>query len=1205
MPATKSTFKRNLLVGFGFSMVLLIVSSVASYTSIQSLLRSANLVEHTNQVIEQLENTISVMKDAETGQRGFLLTGKTEFLTPYTGAKEKALASLQQVKELTLDNPEQQKRQLQLYQAVIGRFEKLESLIGQRKLNTLISVEDLEEGRKHMDQIRTITAEMKISEQVLMKQRTEKMNQFANTTPILILVASVLSLLITIVFFARLNNDYQNRLALQIELIEKDKDITRRIGLIKDIADKVSSGDYAIRVQDEGQDGLGNLSYSLNKMAGALQYSFGMLADKEWLQTGIATLNNKMLGEREIKPLANAITEFVVNYTGSAVGAFYISNGGAGLVLAGSFAFSESEKRERVALGEGLVGQCASSRQLLFLKNVPEENISISFAAGEIKPKEIVAIPIVFENNIMGVLELASLDVFTANELAFIDIVSSNIGIVLNTSQNRVRLQELLEETQQQSEELQAQHAELENMNVELEIKTEKLQASEEELRVQQEELMQANQELEEKAVSLEEKNQLISERNFDIQKKAEELALSTKYKSEFLANMSHELRTPLNSILLLSRLMAENLENTSSPEHIEYANVIQSSGQGLLTLINEILDLSKIESGKMELEYGAVTIASIVADAKATFQPMANEKQIAFETEVDPTLPASIESDNTRLGQIIKNLLSNALKFTSKGFIKLAIKRPANHPGFIDFTVTDSGIGIAKEKIELVFEAFRQADGSTRRKYGGTGLGLSITRELVKLLGGEIRVESELDKGSSFTISLPIEKPDPDQSATDSFGLPQPIAIEFKNEPAKASTKPAVTRFLSEKIPENIPDDRDSILPNDKVIVIVEDDINFAKSLLDYTRSQGYKGVVAVRGDEGIELVNQFLPSGVLLDIQLPIKDGWEVMDDLKSNTRTRHIPVHIMSSYEVRNKSLSQGAIDFINKPVGPEKIQEIFQKIEYIIEHHPKKVLIIEENTKHAKALAYFLESFNVNTEIRHSINEGISALEKEDANCVILDMGIPGSQSYDTLEQVKQTPGLENLPIIIFTGKSLSKTEEMRIRQYADSIVVKTAHSYRRILDEVSLFLHLMEENKQPQEKTQRRLGGMNDVLQSKTVLVADDDVRNIFSITKALENFKMTILPAIDGKEALQQLDKQKPDVILMDMMMPEMDGYETIKRIRSYPKYKNLPIIAVTAKAMSGDREKCIAAGASDYITKPVDIDQLLSLLRVWLYETS
>lgn len=1200
----KSTFKRNLLIGFGLSMVLLIVSSVASYTSIQALLHSARLVEHTNEVIDEVEGTLSALKDAETGQRGFLLTGKAEFLSPYTGAKERALASLQKIKELTVDNAEQQQNHLKLYEAVIPRFARLENLIEQRKTSGIISVEDMEEGRKRMDAIRLITGQMKLKEEVLMKERTDKMNKFAGTTPVLILVASALSLLITVTFFVRLNNDFQGRVALQNELIAKDQDITRRITLIKEIADKVSSGDYAIRVQDEGQDGLGSLSYSLNKMAASLQYSFGLLADKEWLQTGIAALNNKMLGEKEIGPLANNITEFVAEYTRSSVAAFYVYNDHSSLILAGSFAFTGKENREKLSPGEGLVGQCAINKKILFLKDVPDENISISYAAGELKPKEIVAIPILFENDLKGVLELASLYPFTTNELAFINIISANIGVVLNTAQNRLKLQELLEETQSQAEELQAQHTELENMNMELEMKTERLQASEEELRVQQEELLQANQELEEKAVSLEEKNQLISERNFEVQKKAEELALSTRYKSEFLANMSHELRTPLNSILLLSRLMAENLENTSSQEHMEYAKVIQSSGQGLLTLINEILDLSKIESGKMDLEYGQVTIASIVADAKAIFKPMANEKNISFETVVDPTLPSTIESDYNRLGQIVKNLLSNALKFTSEGFVKLEIKTAEKNPNFIDITVTDSGIGIAKDKLDLVFEAFRQADGSTRRKYGGTGLGLSITRELIKLLGGQIVVESEPEKGSSFTVTLPIERPV--AGALDDQQMPQKTSFEAaRDEPNKVSSEPAPTRYLSDFIPENIPDDRANIQPGDKSIVIVEDDINFAKSLLEYTRSQGYKGIVAVRGDEGIELVNRFLPSGVLLDIQLPVKDGWEVMDDLKSNTKTRHIPVHIMSSYEVKSKSLSQGAIDFINKPVGPEKIQEIFQKIEYIIEHNPKKVLIVEENTKHAKALAYFLESFNVNTEISNNIQDGILALEKEDANCVILDMGIPGPQSYETLEQVKLTPGLEHLPIIIFTGKSLSKTEEIRIRQYADSIVVKTAHSYRRILDEVSLFLHLMEENKQSQSQVKRRLGGMNDVLQNKTVLVADDDVRNIFSITKALENYKMTILPAIDGKEALNQLEKQKPDVILMDMMMPEMDGYETIKRIRSYPKYRNLPIIAVTAKAMSGDREKCIAAGASDYITKPVDIDQLLSLLRVWLYETS
>jgi len=705
---------------------------------------------------------------------------------------------------------------------------------------------------------------------------------------------------------------------------------------------------------------------------------------------------------------------------------------------------------------------------------------------------------------------------------------------------------------------------------------------------------------LEERSRLLEERNQVISERNIEIQLKADQLAQTTKYKSEFLANMSHELRTPLNSILLLSRLMYENQENNLTPDQIEYARVIQSSGNGLLSLIDEILDLSKIEAGKMELEYQRISIKEIVDSMRALFNPMATEKNIEFRTAIASDVPEIIETDKMRLEQIVRNLVSNAIKFTSVGYVSLHVHKDHADSQFIRITIKDTGIGIPKDKHAQVFEAFRQADGSTRRKFGGTGLGLSISKELMKLLGGDITLTSEPDKGSEFSLSIPVSR----EVKTRTLQIKEEKIIE--TPPTVESLPKPEKKFISTFIPEDVPDDRSQIKEGDKVILIVEDDSNFAKSLLDYTRKKGYKGIVSVRGDEGIELAKQFLPAGILLDIQLPVKSGWEVMEELKNSQETRHIPVHIMSSYEMKNESLSKGAVNFINKPFAFEQMQDVFQKIEYVLTHHPKKVLIVEENAKHAKALAYFLETYDVSLDITNQVDNAITSLKNDLVDCVILDMGIPDQKSYDVLESLKKTPGLEHIPIIIFTGKSLSQAEEIKIKQYADSIVVKTAHSYKRMLDEVSLFLHLMERDGSQETELKRphKLGSLQDVLKNKTVLVADDDMRNIFSLTKALEKYKMNVIAAVDGKDALQKL-KENPnvDVVLMDMMMPEMDGYESTAAIRKNPKYKNLPIIAVTAKAMMGDRAKCLNAGASDYITKPVDVDQLFSLLRVWLYE--
>jgi len=736
----------------------------------------------------------------------------------------------------------------------------------------------------------------------------------------------------------------------------------------------------------------------------------------------------------------------------------------------------------------------------------------------------------------------------------------------------------------------------LEGLNAELEAQTQRIQTSEEELRVQQEELLQSNQELEERTSLLEEKNQLIQERNLDIQHKAELLEQSTKYKSEFLANMSHELRTPLNSILLLSKLMSDNKE--LDKEYIEYAEVIQSSGQGLLGLIDEILDLSKIEAGKMKLEFGDINIAEVATDMHSLFNPLAKNKQLDLVIDIDNTL-TSVNTDKMRLEQILKNLLSNAIKFTAVGKVSLTVQKDESGK-LVLFKVTDTGIGIPADKQGLIFEAFQQADGSTRRKFGGTGLGLSISRELAKLLGGEIELTSKENVGSEFTFALPLERNVVIQADGGQDVIAAPIYVD--------RIEPVITeRFTVDHIPKEIEDDRADIQPGDRVILIIEDDTNFAKTLLKFTRKRNYKGIVAVRGDIGIEMANHYQPLAILLDIQLPIKDGWQVMEELKSNPATRPIPVHIMSSLEVKKESLLKGAVDFINKPVALEHMQQIFQKLENALSRHPKKVLIVEENKQHAEALSYFLSNYNIQTEVAGNVTQSIGALNKNEVDCVILDMGIPDKNAYETLDTIKKSPGLENLPIIIFTGKNLSKGEESRIKQYADSIVVKTAHSYQRILDEAGLFLHLVEEKeldskqkKNPSEK----LGGLYEVLNNKTVLIADDDVRNIFSLTKALEQHKMKVLAATDGKEALQTL-KENPlvDIVLMDMMMPEMDGYETTKEIRKIPAYKQLPVLAVTAKAMMGDREKCIAAGASDYISKPVDIDQLISLLRVWLYD--
>ncbi|RYE52665.1 MAG: response regulator, partial [Sphingobacteriales bacterium] len=615
-----------------------------------------------------------------------------------------------------------------------------------------------------------------------------------------------------------------------------------------------------------------------------------------------------------------------------------------------------------------------------------------------------------------------------------------------------------------------------------------------------------------------------------------------------------------------------------------------------LLSLIDEILDLSKIEAGKMSIDIEQVNLNDVANDIRSLFSPLTNDKKLDFEIIMGADMNSHIKTDRMRLDQILKNLLSNAIKFTSQGKVSLSIEQQDD---FITFKVMDTGIGIAADKQGLIFEAFQQEDGSTRRRFGGTGLGLSISRELSKLLGGVIDVHSIEEKGSTFSLKLPLD-------------LEQATAITTQTKEEKRIEQPEEgSRPLTvETIPEDVDDDRASIGPDDRTILIIEDDTAFAKALLEFTRKRNYKGIIAVRGDTGIEMAKKYKPVAILLDIQLPIKDGWQVMDELKSNAITRPIPVHIMSSLEVKKESLMKGAVDFINKPVALEHMKQIFEKLEDALSRFPKKVLIVEENRQHAKALSYYLANNSINTMVAGNVDESIDALRGKEVDCVILDMGIPDKNAYNTLDTIKKIKGLENLPIIVFTGKNLSKGEESKLKQYADSIVVKTAHSYQRILDEAGLFLHLVEERSAEGSVTKSKKSidnsEMQQVLKDKTVLIADDDIRNIFSLTKALEQHKIKVLAATDGKEALNVL-KENPnvDLVLMDMMMPEMDGYESTKAIRQQQEFRTLPVIAVTAKTMVGDREKCIAAGASDYISKPVDIDQLISLLRVWLYDRS
>jgi CheY-like chemotaxis protein len=827
-------------------------------------------------------------------------------------------------------------------------------------------------------------------------------------------------------------------------------------------------------------------------------------------------------------------------------------------------------------------------------------------------------------------VELASFMPFGQIHQIFLDQLAESVGVVINMITANMRTEELLlqsqkltQELQSQSQELQAQQEELRRTNAELEAQAKTLKASEEALKEQQEELQQVNEELEEKASLLAERNRQVEQKNSEVEaarvaleEKAEQLALSSKYKSEFLANMSHELRTPLNSLLILARLLTENQEGNLTEKQVEYADTILGAGTDLLTLINDVLDLSKIEAGRMDINPADILMADIRDFVRRSFQPVAEQKGLKFNVDVDPSLPESLYTDGQRLQQVLKNLLSNAFKFTQEGDVTLTIREAEKSRRFanpsldeaehvVAFSVSDTGIGIPRDKQRLIFEAFQQADGTTSRKYGGTGLGLSISREIARLLGGEIRVESTEGVGSTFTLFLPSTYDGPETaSEPDTDAAPTPYQPQPRLMPP---SRPAGERRASpprERTEVSMHDDRSGIEAGDRVVLIIENDVNFARILLEMARDKDFKAIVALDGETGLDLAQEYQPDAITLDIDLPGIDGWTVLDRLKHSSATRHIPVHIVSGIDKRQRGLKLGAVSYLEKPVSKEALDGAFDRITQFIDEPVRSLLIIEDNEAQRRSMVELIGEDDVNITAVPSAEEALELLSKQRFDCIVLDLGLEDMNGFTLLERIKATPEVQDVPIIIYTGKELSAAEETQLRRYAETIIVKDVKSPERLLDETALFLHRVEA-KLPEQKRKmlERLHNTDATFADKKVMIVDDDVRNIFSLTSVLESYNMNVIFAENGKDAIRVLE-ENPDVelVLMDVMMPEMDGYETTRAIRQMEQYKSLPIIAVTAKAMKGDREKTLAAGASDYITKPVDTEQLLSLMRVWLY---
>ncbi|WP_442886462.1 HAMP domain-containing protein [Edaphobacter sp. HDX4] len=962
--------------------------------------------------------------------------------------------------------------------------------------------------------------------------------------------------------------------------------LTNQVRAIAEVATAVTKGDLTRSIQVEALGEVAELKDNINTMIDNLRLTTDRNNEQDWLKTNLARFNGMLQGQRDLATVGRMLLSELVPLVNAQQGLIYRMNeeDAHTLVLLSAYSGAPDMQQERIALGEGLIGQCALEKRRLLIHDLPSGTLPIRSGLFEAVPRNVIVLPVLFEDRVKAVIELGTLHSFTVSHMAFLEQLTSSIGIVLNSIGVTMQTEALLSQSQQLAAELQTQQTELQTTN---------------------EQLAQKAQQLAEQNAEVERKNQEIEQARRALEEKAKELALTSKYKSEFLANMSHELRTPLNSILVLGQQLTDNPDGNLTPRQVEFARTIHGAGTDLLNLISDILDLSKIESGTVSVEAEEIFFTSMLEMLARPFRHDAENRKLSFEIEVDRGLPRSLVTDSKRLQQVLKNLLSNAFKFTEKGSVKLKVSSVSSgwsndHPilsgagNVIAFEVTDTGIGIPQEKQRIIFEAFQQADAGTSRKYGGTGLGLAISRELASLLGGEIQLRSTPGEGSTFTLYIPQTYVGP------AAGFVLPARAEAMPHAVRLSLPPSAT----EQIIDHVTDDRESIQPGDDTLLIVEDDPHFARLLRDMAREKGFKVLVAMRGSEALAFAREFRPIAVSLDVFLPDMLGWAVLNHLKQDPTTRHIPVQMLTMDGGWHHGLSRGAFAYVVKPTTTEELSRAINRLKEFSAPRRKKLLIVEDNPAEQISICALLGHNDIDVEVVDSGGAALAALERESFDCAVLDLRLPDMTGFQVLEKIHRSEKFPELPIVVFTGKDLSPEEDARLRTLARSVVVKDVESPERLLDETALFLHRLVSDLPPEkQKMLDQLHRSDEALVGAKVLVVDDDVRNIFALSSVLERRGMEVLTAGTGREAIDTLSKTPGvSIVLMDIMMPEMDGYETMQVIRQNPQFHRLPIIALTAKAMTGDREKCLEAGASDYMAKPVNTDQLLSGLRTWLH---
>ena len=1131
----------GLVAGIGFFLV----SAIISYSNVLGMRENEGRIRNTHEVLTSLDELMMAALDVETGSRGYVLTGEDQYLEPYRTGIAEAREDLATLETLTGNNVVQSENLDRLRTLIEEKIRFSQLAIQTRRdrgIEPAIALTDSDRGKMAMDAIRQQMAQMNREETAERQQRIAELAAASSAAIISAVVTSLIGVVLTIAIFL---------------LVMRSNRLRER---------------------------------------------------QRWLQDGQVDLSEAMRGEKTVPQLGAAILAFLAQKAGANAGAIFKGEGGTFNRAAVMGVPDSASVPEVFGVNEGLLGRVAADGHPIVLSDVPNGYLKIGSALGNDTPRHLVVAPAFNEGAVNAVIELGFFDAVDERVHELLDAVSGSIGVALRSARFRERLQDALEETQRQAGELQAQSEELRVSNEELEEQGNALKESQAQLELQQVELEQTNSQLEEQAQTLEGQRDELTRAAASLQLKARELEQASQYKSDFLANMSHELRTPLNSLLILSKLLGDNSEGNLSADQVKFARTIESSGNDLLTLINDILDLSKIEAGHVEIEAAPVSTERLASDLRKLFEPLAEQRGLDLQIALAPDAPRSIETDRLRLEQVLKNLLSNAIKFTEKGNVTLLIAGTDDEQ--IAFAVSDTGIGIAAEQRDAIFDAFRQADGTISRKFGGTGLGLSISRELVRLLGGSIRVDSEEGEGSTFVVDVPATY-DPAAVAPREVAQMSETASGHAppaSPPTIASARPAARVRDRAPIGPAVDDDRAALSGDKRVLLVIEDDSRFAGIVCDLSREMGFECLVAGTAQEAIDLAREYRPSAIVLDIGLPDQSGLTVLDRLKHEDGTRHIPIHVISGSDQAQTALALGAIGFLEKPAPRERLAEVLASLQEKLASRVRRVLIVEDDAVQREAVGELLGSQDVETVGVGTAAECLEELRSGQYDCMVLDLALPDASGFTLLETLSEESEGPLPPVIVYTGRDLSADEEQRLRRYSSSIIIKGAKSPERLLDEVSLFLHqvvsdLPAEQRQMIEKARHR----DAALEGRRILIVEDDVRNVYSLTSVLEPRGALTRIARNGQEALDALDEaagdpeRAIDLVLMDVMMPVMDGLTAARAIRAEERWKKLPIVMLTAKAMPDDQQKCIDAGANDYMSKPIDVDKLLSLVRVWM----